>query len=90
MLDWDSSKVQYDWCPYKKREIRTQTHIHRRGDYEKMDAETKDETDKMRTTETASNQQKLGERHRSYLPSEPTKEPSLLRASLGCPASELG
>ena len=52
-----------------------------------MDAETKDKTDKI---ETASNQQKLGERHRSYLPSEPTKEPSLLRASLGFLASELG
>ena len=50
MLDWDRSKVQYDWCPYKKREIRTQTYIHGQEDYEKMDAETRDKTDKLRTT----------------------------------------
>ena len=28
MLDWDRSKVQYDWYLCKKREIRMQTHMH--------------------------------------------------------------
>lgn len=31
MLEWTETLIQYEWCPYKKRETEAETHRERKG-----------------------------------------------------------